>query len=81
MSLHYGITVPDQSARNLGNTFRLASPQDVKFRRAPTKSVQDVPCGKLLLPGKLGKSRLKFTLGLEIFTKFAGMSRVSTDTV
>jgi len=26
------------------------------FRRAPTKSVRDIRCGKILLPGKIGQS-------------------------
>jgi len=47
----------DQSSRNAGNKFRLARPPNIaKFRRAPTKSVRDIFCEKILLPGKVGQS-------------------------
>jgi len=32
------------------------TPNTAKFYRAPTKSVQDICCGKILLPGKVGHS-------------------------
>jgi len=37
--------------RRMGQT-----PNVAKFRRIPTTSVQDIPCGKILLPGKVGQS-------------------------
>ena len=38
-------------------------PNTAKFRRALTKSVRDIRCGKIFAPRK---SRPKFTLGLQI---------------
>ena len=39
-----------------GIRFEWPDPNTVKFRRAPTKSVRDIRCGKILLPGKIGQS-------------------------
>ena len=38
-----------------GIRFEWPDPNTAIFRRAPTKSVQYVPCGKRLLPGNLRK--------------------------
>ena len=57
MSPHGITAAPDQRSRNSGNKFRLArSPKLAKFRHAPTKSVQDIRCGKILHPEKVGQS-------------------------
>ena len=53
MLLH-GITGPPGQVleiRGIGQT-----PNVAKLRRVPTTSVQDIPCGKILLPGKVGQS-------------------------
>ena len=39
------------------------TPNATKYRRAPTKSMRGIRCGKILLPGKVGQ---KLTLGHQI---------------
>jgi len=46
----YHGTSPDQSSQNSGNKFKLANVG--KCRRVLTKSVRDIRCRKILLPGK-----------------------------
>jgi len=36
--------------------FDWPDPNITKFRRALTKGVRDIRCGKILLPGKIGQS-------------------------
>ena len=58
--------------------FDWPDPNIAKFRRAATKSVRDIRCGKILLPGK---NRPKFALSHQICHQSVGHTRVSIDTV
>jgi len=77
MSPH-GITGPPQTKvyEIPGISFDWPDPNVAKFRRAPTKSVRDIPCWKNLL-----QSRQKFILGHQICHQSIGRTRVSMDTL
>ena len=72
---------PGPKFTKFGEYVSIGQPPRCHISSRSDKKCAICPLWKTFAPRKLEKSRLKFTLGLEIFTKFAGMSRVSTDTV